>query len=165
MVHRSRMANRCAYRDGDRRCSRNGFGEPPLCRPHALHASLDGQEVHLEEDSPFFSWLDAADRILSRSNNEIAQQVRGIFGEFLAGSAQRQATDQPPPPPPRQAPRPVGEDPRLVLGFEPGAPLTQEIIKERKRALANLYHPDKPGGSLVAMKRVNEAADKLLCSL
>jgi hypothetical protein len=164
------MSSRCAYKDGKRRCSRNGFGEPPLCRMHALQLSLDGQEISFDEASPAFSWLDAADRILSRSNNEVAKQAGALFGEFLSASAERRRHAPPPPPnghhrpPPPPRPNPA-DDPRLVLGFEPGDKLTAEIIKERKKALAALFHPDRPGGSLTAMKRVNEAADKLLCSL
>jgi hypothetical protein len=57
------------------------------------------------------------------------------------------------------------EDPRVVLGFEPGETLTAARVKERKRQLAALFHPDKAGGSISAMKRVNEAADALLKSL
>jgi len=49
--------------------------------------------------------------------------------------------------------------------FEPGEQLTAERVKARKRELASLCHPDKQGGSISAMKRVNEAADALLKSL
>jgi hypothetical protein len=49
--------------------------------------------------------------------------------------------------------------------FEPGEQLTAERVKARKRELASLCHPDKQGGSVRAMKRVNEAADTLLKSL
>lgn len=138
-----------------------------MCRTHAIQASLDGQEIDLDESSPLFGILDAADRILSRTNNETLRQMGTVFGEMLSAKANQRRVPpgqhRPPPPPPRQVV--PEEDPRTILGFEPNAPLTAEIIKERKKALATIYHPDRPGGSVTAMKRVNQAADKLLCSL
>lgn len=162
------MASRCAFKDGQRRCSRNGFGNPPLCRSHAIQVSLDGKNVAFPEESPLFGLLDMADRMFSTSNNETVQQVRNIFGEFLAGTANSSNARQVPPPrEPRTPPPPASaaEDPRVVLMFEPGEQLTVERVKARKRELASLCHPDKQGGSIRAMKRVNEAADTLLKSL
>jgi hypothetical protein len=102
-----------------------------------------------------------ADRFFSAANVDVVHEVRNLFGEILSG----QPTPAfPPAPQPAPPPTPEG-DPRIVLGFEPGDKLSKEIIKERKKALAALFHPDRPGGSTLAMKRVNEAADKLLCSL
>lgn len=169
------MANRCAFKDGQRRCSRNGFGNPPLCRSHAIQVNLDGKRVEFPEESPLFGLLDMADRMFASSNNETVQQVRNIFGEFLAGTANASNARQVPPPheqePRRRAPRTpppapdAPEDPRVVLMFEPGEQLTAARVKARKRELASLCHPDKQGGSVRAMKRVNEAADALLKSL
>jgi len=166
------MANRCAFKDGPRRCSRNGFGNPPLCRSHAIQVSLDGKRVEFPEESPLFGLLDMADRMFSHSQNETVQQVRNIFGEFLAGAANQSNAHQVPPPhqeyrAPRTPPPPptAAEDPRVVLGFEPGEQLTEARVKARKRELAGLFHPDKQGGSIRAMKRVNEAADTLLKNL
>ena len=62
-----------------------------------------------------------------------------------------------------QAP-PVQEDPRVILGFGPEQKLTIQIVKDRKRKLAEMYHPDK-GGSPEAMQRVNVAADVLIAAL
>ena len=113
-----------------------------------------------------------ADRMFSTSQNETVRQVRSIFGEFLANAANqsnaaRPGPHMPPPPPPRTPPPPprAVEDPRVILGFEPGEQLTSARVKARKRELAKLFHPDKEGGSAHAMKRVNEAADELLKSL
>lgn len=179
VVHLPAMANRCAYKDGGRRCSRNGFGNPALCKAHSIQTVIDGEQVEgLPEDSSLFELLGLADRMFSRSENETVQQVRSIFGEFLAGAANssnaaHQVPHQrgPSRPPPRQSPpRPpqgrerAGEC-RAILGLEPREQLTEARIKARKRELAKIYHPDREGGSPTAMKRVNEAADYLLKSL
>jgi hypothetical protein len=175
VVHLCPMASRCAFKDGSRRCSRNGFGNPPLCRTHAIQVNLDGRKIEFPEESPLFGLLDMADRMFSTSQNDTVQQVRNIFGEFLAGAANQSNAQQVPPPgqprEPRQEPRTppppprTAADPRLVLGFEPGEQLTVARVRARKRELAQLFHPDKQGGSSHAMKRVNEAADELLKSL
>lgn len=52
-------------------------------------------------------------------------------------------------------------NPRVVMGFPPGAQLTRELVKERQRVLAGLWHPDK-GGSTESMQRLNSAAEALL---
>jgi hypothetical protein len=67
----------------------------------------------------------------------------------------RAAAPSPPPVPPKR------EDPRTVLGFRDDDPLTKKVVKERQRALAELFHPDK-GGSVAAMQRINEAVQELL---
>jgi hypothetical protein len=134
--------------------------------------NLDGKRVEFPEESPLFGLLDAADRLFSSSGNETVQQVRNIFGEFLAGAANQQNAGRMPPPreyrdPPRTPPPPpqTAENPRVVLGFEPGEQLTAPRVKGRQRDLALLFHPDKQGGSVAAMKRVNEAATELLKTL
>lgn len=175
MVHRSPMATRCAFKDDGRRCSRNGFGNPPLCRPHAIQVNLDGKRVEFPEESPLFGLLDAADRLFSSSGNETVHQLRNIFGEFLANAANgsREYPTHPPQngAPPREPPRPPepppisAGDPRIILGFEPGEGLTAARVKGRQRDLAKLFHPDKQGGSEAAMKRVTEAARELLKTL
>ena len=152
------MTNRCAFKDGKRRCSRNGFGNPPLCRAHAVQIQMDGTPS-------WFNILEMADRAFSKSNNETVQQVRSIFGDYLAGTVNSSNARQVPPPEAPTAPPPAPEDPRVILMFEPGEQLTAERVKARKRELASLCHPDKQGGSISAMKRVNEAADALLKSL
>ena len=166
------MAARCAFKDGGRRCSRNGFGNPPLCRPHAIQVNLDGKRIEFPKESPLFGLLDAADRLFSSSGNETVQQVRAIFGEFLAEAANQSNARQVPPPrqqhsPPKSPPNAsrAKDDPRVVLGFEPGEQLTAARVKARQRDLAILFHPDKEGGSEAAMKRVNEAATELLSCL
>jgi hypothetical protein len=171
VVQNHPMAARCAFKDGGRRCSRNGFGPPgapALCRAHAIQANLDGKQVEFSEESPVFDLLELADRAFSRSNNDFAKQMGNIFGDFLAGRAHQsqQAQDHQdlPPQPPPEPPRPE-KDPWEVLGFEPGQQLTAAIVKGRQRDLAMIFHPDKQGGSTEAMKRVNDAASELLKTL
>lgn len=77
----------------------------------------------------------------------------------------RQETTKAKRPVQRPVARPVQrpkEDPRMILGFGPTVKLTEELIRERRKALAALYHPDHQNGSQEAMMRVNQAADALL---
>lgn len=53
---------------------------------------------------------------------------------------------------------------RALLHFGPNEPLTEEIIKERRRVLARLAHPDLAGSS-EEMVRINKATEILLASL
>jgi len=53
---------------------------------------------------------------------------------------------------------------RQTMGFAQAEPLTEAIIKDRKRLLAKKHHPDR-GGSVQKMALVNDAADILLASL
>lgn len=54
-------------------------------------------------------------------------------------------------------------DPYQVLGLSSDA--TEEQVKTRKAQLSHIYHPDRPGGDLKAMKLVNNAADDILTKL
>ena len=71
---------------------------------------------------------------------------------------------RPPPPPRARSQADMREDPRVVLGIPPSQPLTAAVIKQRRKALAAIYHPDR-GGSDAAMQRINQAADALLAQL
>ena len=66
------------------------------------------------------------------------------------------------PPPPRQ-PNVVELElkARYTLHFGPQESLTKEAIKNRRRKLAALCHPDQ-GGTTEAMQAINSAADFLL---
>ena len=136
---------RCQYREDGLRCQRNGFGNPALCRAHALAGNL-GFDL---DDPPVGALIDRADRFLAGHQNPLIQSFAGILGQVLAGRPPR---DGPPleaqaPPRPRAAPPPAPpkEDPRDVLGFAPGTKLTRAIVKERQRTLAKLWHPDHGG--------------------
>lgn len=156
-----------------------------MCREHYLVLELDLEGSGIED------LLGGIDRAVSRSRDPLVS----AFGQFVSGlfsskrrapsaeeqrqwqeqweaerqrarSQQQQHARRPPPPPPPSSPPP---DPlieaRRVLGFEPADKLTKEIVHKRKQALARVFHPDMPGGSEAAMKRVNQAADTLLAKL
>lgn len=114
------------------------------------------------------------ERILERDEvQDIFQRAQGVVDKFAHVLDRVAAGDIPrgfrrqegiprgqraAPPGVQQGP---AENPRSVLGFAPGAKLTADLIKTRKRDLAKLFHPDR-GGSPDAMRRVNAAADVLL---
>lgn len=56
------------------------------------------------------------------------------------------------------------EEARAALGFGPDVPLTESVIKARKKQLAREHHPDF-GGSTAMMAMINDAADVLIASL
>ncbi len=66
-------------------------------------------------------------------------------------------------PPPTKDPA-IERDARRELGFGPSDPLTEDVIKERRRLLARRHHPDR-GGSVKKMQEINDATDVLLASL
>lgn len=178
-----RKAPRCAYVEADRRCSRKGDGNPPLCPVHRLVLEaeatrplrpgerlvgllgrvLRGQRVN---DNQVFAGLDdLMGMFQSPGFDELRAQVEAQAR--ARARAPRQPPRQPPLPPPGQPPPPrppAGPDPRVVLGFGPGDKLTVAIVKARHRELARKHHPDR-GGSVTRMQEVNAAVDKLLASL
>lgn len=136
----------------------------------------------IDLESFFGSILEDADRAIRSQQGKTL--VMGVANSFLdrlfggsppawgspAGGAaprpQRPIKGAPkrkeaPPPKPKA---PELEDPRGILGFSAGEVLTAEKIKERKRSLARMLHPDK-GGSPRLMQQVNAAADQLLRSV
>ncbi len=50
-------------------------------------------------------------------------------------------------------------DAYAILGLKPNSPLDE--VKKRYRVLANLYHPDRPGGYEEAMKLLNRAYEQI----
>lgn len=54
---------------------------------------------------------------------------------------------------------------RITLGLSATGPLNERAIGERRKALARIYHPDRPGGSTAQMQKINEAADLLIAHL
>lgn len=51
---------------------------------------------------------------------------------------------------------------REIMGFKADEKLDATKIKDRKRNLAKIYHPDIPGNDPTMMRRINAAADVLL---
>ena len=174
------MPRRCAWltRSG-RPCTKAGIGNPPLCRTHRVQA-----EGGIEEDLAEGFTDGIVDRVLDHPT------ARGAF-DRIAGSFDRVAQviddlsmgrvpwrktqeEVPPPRPQNGGPRrpPPPPSPRLnglataytILGFAPGTKVTAEAVKERRKELAKLFHPDR-GGSTEAMQRVNAAVERVLASL
>ena len=169
------MSHRCSYRgpDDGERCSRNGVGKPPYCRHHAIKTIAESGNGRARGLFDLFGddLIEAADRFISQSNNEIVRNLRTRAGDILAGVAggtgaspnayappHRDQTAAPPPPPPEPDKK---EDPREVLGFGPDVQLTKELVKARRREFAKILHSDR-GGYDPAMQRINAAADELL---
>ncbi|MBA7594279.1 hypothetical protein ES703_01218 [subsurface metagenome] len=50
-------------------------------------------------------------------------------------------------------------DAYAIFGLKPNSPLDE--VKRRYRVLANLYHPDRPGGYDEAMKLLNRAYEQI----
>ncbi len=84
------------------------------------------------------------------------------------GSASRSGSRAGSPPP--RSPR--GPDPKILtacttLGFDSRSmsSLTEAMISDRRKQLARIYHPDRPGGSTSQMQKINAAADLLIAQL
>lgn len=109
---------------------------------------------------------------------DILDRVQAGF-DYLAGAvdpavrtARKRAQAQRPHAPPPRSPRPApakSPDPmieaRSILNFGSDEKLTADLVRKRKKILAGLFHPDRPGGSKEAMQRINSAADRLIRSL
>jgi hypothetical protein len=148
---------------------RNGFGDPSLCRAHAIAIDLE-----LDLDDPVGSLIEHADRFLSQQKDGLVSSFARTLGDLLnpnrpgapmptPGAPPRARAAPPPPRPaaPAQAPKEAAID---VLGFAVGTKLTRAMVKERQRTLAKLWHPDR-GGSVKAIQRLNAAAAELLAGL
>lgn len=106
----------------------------------------------------------------ARSLLDAAASALASVGDFVerAGGTldrRRDARDSSPaaPSPTRERPTPISAA-RAVLHFAPDEPVTADAVRKRRKELARLCHSDL-GGSDVAMRRVNQAAQILLRSL
>jgi hypothetical protein len=176
-----------------KRCRRNGFGNPPLCREHAVSSALD-----LEAGSPLVDMLGEGDRWVSRQQDPLVATAAGVLAWAIMGIAtgrgrppgvappggfgfgdpfrraaagpraptggQRRPRPQPPRPSEPPPPDPI-QRAREVLNFGPEEPLTKDAINSRRRQLATVFHPDRQGGGTAAMQRINQAADLLLAKV
>lgn len=61
----------------------------------------------------------------------------------------------------QSAPKIKKDDPRIVLGFGPDIILNKQMIKERHRVLAGIFHTDV-GGHNESMLKINAAVEELL---
>lgn len=181
------QTERCRYQTRhEGRCRRVATVEGGFCRHHAL-----ALELELDRESPLDRLLEIADRAIAGRlrQDQVAQMIGGVVGGWIGevmqgvplpsmrppgriglGQAQRPGQAQAPRSRPRPAP---AVDPaiearrqaRITLGFEEHERITAEMVKERKRALARVFHPDTGKGSVAHMQRINQAADVLLAGL
>lgn len=182
----SPVTQRCRYVENGVRCRRVATVDGGFCRTCAAIISFD-----LDRRSPIAQTIGRIDRDLRREGRDngfagtFNHILDSLFGAWMPGREQASPSlpdDSPGPSPsssgrprePRSSPPPGAPskpktDPQIVarriLGFEVDEPLTVEKVKQRKQALARVFHPDVPTGSIEQMKRVNLAADLLLSKL
>lgn len=162
------MPKRCEYPN----CRRAGYGVPPLCDTHAEEIEEDDDEEKYSdlvekvlENPQVQTLLDKAAGVVERLGavveqvaKERAEQIIDRVKQTAQARAQRPAT-----PPPRKDIDLV-KAARSILHFSPTESLTAEKIKDRRRELAKMCHPDK-GGSTDQMQKINRAADILIKSV
>ncbi len=168
---------KCAYREGAKRCPRDGTSNPPLCAAHRTLLEEEGRHGQSRT-----ALGDVVERFVSGKKVSPQTLVNGIAELGALFGLRRQSPDRPPgphqwmpPPPPDPArERVTAEDARRlaevmrarnILGFAPSDVLTEEAIKKQHRALAKRFHPDRAGGSLAKMQTVNAAVDVLVAEL
>lgn len=177
------------YKEGGRRCPRDGDGNPTLCRPHRIAFA---EEARRADPSPrptrraaeavtgilddFISGRPFDPTKVQSAINDFAWNMGGGYNNFVSPDidTDQDARFDPGPdfhPPPNwgqreRQPPPPPEDPavmieaRRVLGFGPREPITKEVLRARHRDLAKRHHPDR-GGSLKRMQEINSAVDVL----
>ena len=176
-----RQTTKCRFLDQSGiRCTRIATVEGALCRQHAV--ALE-QQLERGPGGLVQGILGAMDRAVATRLRadpltrpyaaEVSGMLRQIFTPrpqaprpVMPGQAGTPPRARVYPPQPRPAPGPSPEelklrDALLRLGFEDLTGLTAARIKDRKRQLAKLYHPDTGTGDEAAMKRVMDAADVL----
>lgn len=165
---------RCSRRVNGRPCPNPGSGNPPLCT-----RCLDDLEQEEIEEAGYEvtdeGLQGAADRIMDDPRvHNVLDKAAGFFDRFaqlIDGAVTRNGGSSPPrpssrPPPPRPTidrARQIAAA-RSVLLFDSAEPLTEEKIRERRKKLALLVHPDMAGSHNQTV-RINQAADILLASL
>lgn len=131
--------------------SRDGY-----CQPH-WQVDIDPEDSQTNE---------IIDTLLENPNVQRGvQKVNSLLDKFSNLIDRAAKGDIPffskPPQKPKVAPTAAA---RALLHFGPTEPLTEALIKERRRALARLAHPDL-AGSAEEMTRINKATQILLESL
>lgn len=115
-------------------------GETGLC---LLHTTVYGLVQRTVSNPNFQNGVDAV-------MNYVAKVVTSPFQKTKKPPPQSELTDE--------------MKARLVLNFDLKDEITPEMIKERRKKLAMLYHPDQNQGrdTSAQMKQVNWAVDVLL---
>jgi hypothetical protein len=176
-------ASQCAYKEGGRRCVRNGDGTPPLCRPHRVvfeetaRRAAQPKSAIGEIFEDLFSGRGIRPEKVASAVDEVMWGMGGGFGahheifedDVDTETPPRNHTRRPPPweppPPSEHAQKSAAiRAAKVELGFAQSEPITEESVAQRRRELARKHHPDL-GGSVAKMQRINNAADILLASL
>ena|SRR5688572_33428544 len=137
----------CIYEDDQGRCNQTGRGDPPLCDAHNDVEFEYEEFIDTALEHPRIAGiLDKVTEVVDLGKKFVEKLSKG---ENPLGNV------------PKNKPQPKvvvkGPTPREVLHFGPTELITPEKLKERKRALAHMAHPDK-GGSKEEMARIIEAA-------
>jgi hypothetical protein len=117
-------------------------------------------------------WGEAAERAQDVLNEKrFSSEWERVMEAYVRAQANRRADGRQWPPPPytrRPYDEPGSYAPPVdttmtaahrVLGVIPGA--HHSVIRAAYRALAGIYHPDKPGGSTEKMQQLNKAFDEV----
>ncbi len=170
-----RQNTKCAYQEGRRRCPYDAAApitNPPLCRAHQLSVA--------ETAKPKAPSEMLAGMLVDLLNGEAIDReaainaARQVFADWKTAQARARTAPggwspggwggwRPPQAPPQEDPEMRARMmARKVMGFAPTEQLTADKIRQRKRTLAQRYHPDVHGGSTERMAMINDAADILL---
>jgi hypothetical protein len=162
------MPKRCEYPG----CRLQGYGVPPLCDRHAEEVEEDDDEEKYSdlvekvlENPQVQTLLDKASAVVDRLGlvvEQVAKQRAEQLFERVKQGAQARAQRATQPPPRKDID--LAKVARSILHFSPTESLTAEKIKDRRRELAKMCHPDK-GGSTDQMQKINRAADILIKSV
>jgi len=148
-------------------CRNPGIGNPPLCEKHyevVYYADNSGDSSNvIEEAVNLFVQHPRVQDVIDRFGSVLEEAMGGAAGASRSPPYEAEC-----PPRPegahgssRPTPEPPGIDARTVLHFGPNEPLSRELIQQRRRQLAGIFHPDK-GGSVEQMQNINNAAEELL---
>lgn len=141
------------------RCKRPAVQEGDRCLSHLIEdeeaASQADELINTVLENPAVKkGVDKVNSLLDRFSAVIEQAAKGEIPFFK----------------PKPAPTPQKGDPvlkaRALMHFSSDEPLTEEIIKTRRKVLARLAHPDATAnGSNEAMIKINRATEILLSSI
>lgn len=179
-TRRASRSSQCVYKESGRRCRRSGTGEPPICAAHQIAFAEAAQQQQRPARGAIYDLFESV-LLGKKVTRKKAEKAWGEFGQILDDTIRTQVPNFVPPPgfqpPPNWMPRqaqPPPEDPQVLeakrefaaakrlLGFADTQPITADDVRERKKQLARKYHPDRPGGSLETMQKINAACDVLL---
>lgn len=192
---RANRRRRCVYSENNRRCVRDGDGDPPLCAPHQVLFAHVGKP---RDPAPIENLVGVLGDLLSGqrvSRDRIAEAAQELFGFAAGGMAQGYYPDMAPHDPtgrvrfdpPNGFPWWPGQGARRRAPPDPAELERQQIAAARARARQVLgfaqgqrlsereikvrqrelafKHHPDRGGNLDKMREVNAASDILYAEL